>query len=74
MTKLPIILDDIVEKELQNKIEDAMFDCKWKFMTDNTYNYNPKSMGMKYRKFLDPFKYDISPSIITNFLENKKNI
>jgi hypothetical protein len=72
MTELPIILDDLIEEELQKQIEDAMFNCDWKFVMDNTYAYNPQSMGMKYRKFLDPFKYDISPSIITNLQSNKK--
>jgi hypothetical protein len=72
MTELPIILDDLIEEELQNQIEDAMFDCSWSFAMDNTYDYNASSMGMKYRKFLNPFKYDISPSIITNLQINKK--
>lgn len=72
MTELPIILDDLIEEELQNQIEDTMFDCSWSFKMDNTYAYNPKSMGMKYRKFLCPFTYDISPSIITNLQSNKK--
>ena len=72
MTKLPIILDNLIEEELQNQIEDAMFDCNWKFKMDNTYGYNPQSMGMKYRKFLNPFKYDISPSITTNLQPNEK--
>lgn len=72
MTKLPIILDDLIEKELQNKIEDAMFDCSWTFAMDNTRGYYPESMGMKYRKFLSPFKYDISPSIKTNVSSNEK--
>ncbi len=72
MIKLPIILDDIIGEELQNQIEDAMFDCNWKFTMDNTYDYNSKSFGMKYRKFLNPFKYDISPSIITNLQSNEK--
>jgi len=72
MTELPIILDDLIEEELQNQIEDAMFDCSWSFAMDNTYDYNSKSMGIKYRKFLSPFEYDISPSIITNLLKNKQ--
>lgn len=72
MTSLPIILDDLIEKELQNQIEDAMFDCKWTFMMDNTCAYNPKSFGIKYRKFLNPFQYDISPSIITHLQSNQK--
>jgi hypothetical protein len=72
MTELPIILNDLIEKELQNKIEDAMFDCNWLFKMDNTYDYNVSSMGMKYRKFLNPFEYDISPSIITNLQVNQK--
>ena len=72
MTELPIILDDLIEKKLQNQIEDAMFDCDWKFQMDNTYEYSQKSFGMKYRKFLNPFKYDISPSIHTNLQSNQK--
>jgi hypothetical protein len=72
MTKLPITLDDFIEEELQNQIEDAMFDCNWKFSMDNTYDYNPKAFGIRYRKFLNPFKYDISPSIITNLQSNSK--
>ena len=72
MTKLPIILNDIIEEEIQNKIEDAMFDCNWSFAMDNTYGYNASLMGMKYRKFLNPFEYDISPSIITNLQANQK--
>ena len=72
MTKLPIILDDLIEEELQNQIEDAMFDCNWSFKMDNTYNYDASGMGMKYRKFLNPFEYDISPSIITNLQTNQK--
>ena len=72
MTKLPIILDDLIEEKLQNQIEDAMFDCSWSFKMDNTYNYDASIMGMKYRKFLNPFEYNISPSIITNLQTNKK--
>jgi hypothetical protein len=72
MTELPIILDDLIEKELQNQIEDAMFDCNWKFLMDNTYVYNHKAFGIRYRKFLNPFQYDISPSIITNLQSNQK--
>ena len=72
MTKLPIILDDLIGEELQNQIEDSMFDCSWGFKMDNTYGYDAKSMGVKYRKFLNPFEYDISPSIITNLQANQK--
>jgi hypothetical protein len=72
MIELPIILDDFIEKKLQNQIEDAMFDCNWSFKIDNTYDYNASLMGMKYRKFLNPFEYDISPSIITNLQTNQK--
>lgn len=74
MTKFPIILDDLIEEELQNQIEDAMFDCSWQFKMDNTYNYDASIMvmGMKYRKFLNPFEYDISPSIVTNLQTNQK--
>jgi hypothetical protein len=72
MTELPIILDDLIEEELQNQIEDAMFGCNWRFSMDNTYTYDAKSMGMEYRKFLSPLEYNISPSIVTNVLSNPK--
>lgn len=72
MTEFPIILDDLIEEELQNKIQDAMFDCNWQIVMDNTYAYDPKSFGEKYKRFLNPFKYDISPSIITNLISNKE--
>jgi hypothetical protein len=72
MTELPIILDDLIEEELQNQIEDTMFDCNWRFLMDNTYAYDPSLMGLKYRKFLNPFEYNISPSITTNILSNQK--
>ena len=47
MTELPIIIDDLIDEKLQNQIEDAMFDCDWKFRMDNTYNYDAQSMGIK---------------------------
>jgi hypothetical protein len=72
MTELPIIIDDLISEELQNQIEDIMFDCDWKFKMDNTFNYDIQSMGMKYRKFLNPFEYDISPSISANLRLNQK--
>lgn len=72
MTELPIILDDFIEEELQNQIEDAMFDCSWSFIMDNAYNYPDASLiGMKYKKFLNPFEYDISPAFISNILNYK---
>lgn len=64
MTELPIILDDLIEEELQNQIEDAMFDCKWTYLSDNTIG--SKTSEMEYRKFLSPFVYDISPSFIAD--------
>ena len=27
MTELPIVLDGLIEEELQNQIEDVMFEC-----------------------------------------------
>ena len=63
MTELPIILDDLIGEELQNQIEDSMFDCSWGFKMDNTYSYNASHMGMKYRKFLNPFEYGEEKSI-----------
>jgi hypothetical protein len=74
MTELPIILDDLIEEELQNQIEDTMFDCRWKFKTDNIYEYDASHMGLKYRKFLNPLNFDISPAFISNIssFENRK--
>jgi len=71
MTELPIILDDLIEEELQNQIEDAMFDCRWSFEMDNTYG--SKFFGMEYRKFLNPFEYEISPTIISSLLHIRNN-
>lgn len=71
MTDLPIILDGIIEEELQNQIEDAMFDCKWQFTMDNSLG--SKFLGMEYRKFLNPFEYEISPSIISSMSPIKNN-
>jgi hypothetical protein len=72
MTELPIILDELIEEELQNQIEDAMFDCIWSYSGDNSLG--SKTLEMKYRKFLSPLKYDISPVFSSNIksLQNKK--
>ena len=72
MTKLPIILDTIIDEELQDQIEDVLFDCNWKYHADNTFL--AEHFGSKYRKFLNPLKYDISPTFITSIspFENKE--
>jgi hypothetical protein len=72
MTKLPIILDDLIEEELQNQIEDAMFDCLWDYKSDNVFGSN--DLEMKYRKFLSPLDFDISPAFMSNMQSppNKK--
>ena len=72
MTELPILIDDFLDKDYQEKIEDSMFDCLWKVSMDNTLSIDAQSIQGKYRKFLDPFKYDISPSITTNLLSSNK--
>lgn len=64
MTKLPIILDDLIGEELQNKIEDAMFDCYWTYANDNSLG--SKTLEMKNRAFLSPFEFDISPFFCAN--------
>lgn len=69
MTELPIILDDFIEEELQNQIEDAMFDCFWTYCNDNSLG--SKTLEMEYRKFLNPLTYDISPTFISNILISK---
>lgn len=72
MTELPIILDNLIEEELQNQIEDSMFDCFWTYSCDSVLG--SKSLENKYRKFLSPFQYDISPMFLANIKSslNKK--
>jgi len=72
MTNLPIILDNLIEEELQDQIEDAMFDCPWCYRSDNVLE--SKVLGTKYRKILNPFQYDISPTFVANIATsvNKK--
>jgi len=68
MTKLPLILDDFVNEEQQDKIESSMFDCYYKYQSDivlgNTVN----------KRFFNPFEYDITPSFTGNLFGryNKK--
>jgi hypothetical protein len=69
MKKLPIVLDNIVDENLQLQIENSLFDCDWKFNMDVTYGYNSQ---ISNRKFLNPFKYDIFPGIRSNLQINKK--
>ena len=72
MTELPIILDDLIEEELQNQIEDAMFDCYWSYFCDNVKG---RILQRKQRKFLSPLDFDISPAFISNispFNQNNK--
>ena len=70
MTELPIILDDLIEEELQNEIEDAMFDCFWNYSSDNTLG--SKTLEMKHRKFLSPLDFDISPFFCAD-MQNQLN-
>jgi len=72
MNELPIILDDLIEEELQNQIEDSMFDCLWTYTSDNVLG--SKTSEKEYRKFLNPFQYDISPTFVANIASsaNKK--
>ena len=69
MTEFPIILDNLIEQKLQDQIEDVMFDLFWKYENDNTLG--SKSLEMKHRKFLRPFDFDISPSFISNILNDQ---
>lgn len=72
MTKLPIVIDDLIENEFQNQIEDAMFDCMWRYSIDSSLG--SRFLNINYRKFFNPLEYDISPCFIANIksLENKK--
>ena len=71
MTKLPIILDDLIEEELQNQIEDSMFDCFWNYFSDNSLG--SKTLELKYRKFLSPLDFDISPFFCANMQSQFNN-
>lgn len=66
MTSLPIILDDLFDKDLQDQIEDCMFDCDWSFFNDSALGSNPSDS--KYRQFFNPLEYDIAPIFIANLL------
>ena len=66
MTSLPIILDDLFDKDFQNQIEDCMFDCFWSFSNDKTLG--TRFLNSKYREFYNPLEYDIAPGFITNLL------
>jgi hypothetical protein len=68
MTELPIVLDDLIEEELQNQIEDAMFDCVWTFNMDSVFG--SKTSESKYRKLLNPFDYDVSPLFYAKIKSN----
>ena len=58
MAELPIILDGIIEEKQQNQIEDVMFDCSWKYFTDNVID--------NHRKFLSPLEFNVTPTFISN--------
>jgi hypothetical protein len=71
MNNLPIVLDNFIENDLQDKIEDAMFDCLWSYTNDNSLG--SKTLEMKHRKFISPIYYDVSPAFIADMLvENIK--
>jgi len=66
MSELPIILDDFINEQMQNEIEDSLFDCVWYYLLDNTLG--SKSSDSKYRKFLNPLEYKINPTFCANLL------
>ena len=65
MTSLPIILDDLFDKDFQDQIEDCMFDCNWKYTSDLVLGSKTES---KYRQFYNPLDYDICPSFNADLL------
>lgn len=65
----PIIIDDIVDKNTQDRIEDSMFDCKWDFYCDITLGSKTKDNPL--RKILNPYEYQVSPAIISNLIYQK---
>lgn len=69
MVELPLVIDNVIEENLQDQIEDAMFDCKWEYFFD----VDQTKYKIDRRKFLSPFQYDVSPLITTNIL-SKINI
>ena len=66
MTSLPIILDDLFDKDFQDQVEDCMFDCNWIFQNDNVLG--SKTSDSKYRQFVNPLEYDTAPGFVTNLL------
>ena len=54
MTSLPIILDDLFDKDFQDQVEDCMFDCNWSFynavsldvVSSKLIGYKPKNILM----------------------------
>ena len=66
MTSLPIILDDLFDKDFQDQIEDCMFECRWIFLNDNVLG--SETPDTKYRKFVNPLEYDIAPCFIADLL------
>jgi hypothetical protein len=69
MDFLPIIIDDIIDYEHQNKIEDAIFDCSWEFMLDNVCG--SKFTNLDRRKFISPRDYKITPTITSDVVKNQ---
>ena len=66
MTSLPIILDDLFDKDFQDQVEDCMFDCLWHVHIDNVLG--SKALDSKYRQFLNPLEYDINPGFVANLM------
>ena len=64
----PIVLDNLIEEDLQNQIEDAIFDCTWNFKLDNVKG--SRILGYEHRKLLNPLDYDVSPNFTANIRSN----
>ena len=64
MTSLPIILDDLFDKDFQDQIEDCVFECHWYFHNDNVRG--SETSDSKYRQFVNPLEYDIAPGFIAD--------
>jgi hypothetical protein len=73
MIELPIILDGLIEEELQNQIEDAMFECSWTYHSDNCLG--SPCLGKNYREILNPLQYNIAPFFVSDLKipRNKKS-
>jgi len=66
MTDFPIVLDNLIDENYQNKIEKSLLDCAWRIQVDNCGRGN---INAKNEKLLSNKKnINISPIVSTNIM------